>query len=90
MGMVRVKSVAPLEGFNLRVGFTDGSERVIDVERYLRGPMFDVIRRDRAMFAAVAVDRVLGVVVWPNGADIDPDVLYGLREPAWVEGRTRG
>jgi hypothetical protein len=53
--MVRVTSVAPLDGFELRVGFTDGTERVIDVERFLRG------------------------------ADIDPDVLYGLREPAWAK-----
>jgi hypothetical protein len=36
------------------------------------------------MFERVSVDRDLGVVVWPNGADIDPDVLYGLHEPAWV------
>jgi len=88
--MVRVSSVAPLEGFNLRVGFTDGTERVIDVERYLRGPVFDAIRRDRTNFAAVTVDPALGTVVWPNGADIDPDVLYGLHEPAWTEGRNAG
>jgi hypothetical protein len=85
--MVRVKTVVPLDGFALRVGFTDGTQRVIDVERFLRGPVFDEIRRDRRLFEAVAVDRELGVVVWPNGADIDPDVLYGLHEPAWAEPR---
>jgi hypothetical protein len=77
--------VFPLEGFRLRVGFTDGTERVIDVERYLRGPIFTEIRRSRTMFEAVSVDQELGVVVWPNGADIDPDVLYGLHEPAWAD-----
>lgn len=83
--MVRVKSVRPLEGFNLDVEFTDGTQRVVDVDRYLRGPVFEPIRRDRAMFEAVTVDDELGVVVWPNGADIDPDVLYGLHEPIWVD-----
>lgn len=83
--MVRVKSVRPLEGFKLEVEFTDGTERVIDVDRYLRGPIFEPIRQDRAMFEAVSVDHELGVLVWPNGADIDPDVLYGLHEPAWVD-----
>ena len=82
--MIRVRTVEPLAGFNLRVGFTDGTVRVIDVERYLRGPVFEPIRRDRAVFEAVAVDEELGVIGWPNGADIDPDVLYGLHEPAWA------
>jgi len=52
--------------------------------RYLRGPIFEPVRRDRALFEEVSVDRELGVVVWPNGADIDPDVLYGAAEPAWA------
>ncbi len=87
--MVRVATVRPLDGFCLLVGFTDGTERTIDVERYLRGPMFEEIRRDRSTFEAVGVDPELGVIVWPNGADIDPDVLYGLHEPAWASHAAR-
>ena len=82
--MVRVKSVSVLEGYELLVGFTDGTQRRIDVERYLRGPVFQPLREDRWVFEAVEVDEKLGVLVWPNGADIDPDVLYGLEEPAWA------
>src|ERR1017187_5429002 len=33
--------------------------------------------RDPAYFAQLRVDADLGMVVWPNGADLDPDVLYG-------------
>ena len=87
--MITVRSAKPLEGYRLRVGFTDGTERDIDVERYLRGAVFEVIREDRSAFEAVTVDPELGTVVWPNGADIDPDVLYGLFEPAWVEDEHR-
>lgn len=83
--MIRVRSVSPLEGYRLRVGFTDDTEREIDVEAFLRGPIFEAIRRDRSVFEAVTVDRELGAVVWPNGADIDPDVLYGRFEPVWAE-----
>lgn len=51
----------------------------------MRGPIFDRVRTDRAFFEAVVVDRELGTIVWPNGADIDPDVLYGAARPAWME-----
>jgi hypothetical protein len=83
--MIRVCSAVPLDGYRLRVEFSDGSERTRDVERYLRGPIFEAIRRDRAIFEAVSVDPELGVVTWPNGADIDSEVLYGRFQPAWAE-----
>lgn len=82
--MIRVRSVVLLDGHRLRVGFTDGTVREIDVSRFLRGPVFEPVRRDRHVFEAVTVDPELGTVVWPNGADIDPSVLYGLHEPAWA------
>ena len=87
--MVRVDRVTPLAGYRLQVGFTDGTERVIDVEPFLRGPIFDRVRNDREFFEAVEVDRELGTLVWPNGADIDPDVLYGNARPAWMEREIR-
>lgn len=82
---MRVESVTPGHGYTLHVTFSNGTHRTIDVTRYLRGPIFEPIKRDRALFQAVTVDPELGVVTWPNGADIDSDVLYGLHEPAWAE-----
>ncbi len=40
---------------------------------------FDGCRR---MFAQVQLDDELGTIVWPNGADFDPDVLHGDAQPA--------
>lgn len=81
--MIRIRSVEPVGEYRLRLGFTDGTERVVDVEPYLRGPVFQPLRDDPDLFAAVEVDEELGTIVWPNGADIDPDVLYEERTPAW-------
>jgi hypothetical protein len=38
--------------------------------------------RDDKLFAKVTVDRGLGTIGWPNGADLDSDVLHGDFEPA--------
>jgi hypothetical protein len=81
---VRVHTVKPLDGYSVHVSFTDGTERDIDLEKYLHGPAFEDIRRDAALFRKVFVGdgRTLA---WPNGADIDPDVLYYDLKPAWAE-----
>lgn len=84
--MVRIRSVVPLEGYCVRLGFTDGTERTIDLAPFLRGPVFEPLREDPAVFRSVQVDPELGTIVWPNGADICPDVLYeGLTPMAWEE-----
>ena len=54
----------------------------MDLEPLLHGPMFDAIRLDDAAFAAVRVDPEVGTLVWPNGADICPDVLVHDLPPA--------
>ena len=37
------------------------------------------------MFRSVRVDERMGAIVWDNGADIDPDVLFYDLKPAWME-----
>jgi len=74
---VRICTVEPLEGFVLRLGFDDGTVRVIDLEDELWGPVFEPLRHDPQLFRRVRVDDELGTIVWPNGADLDPDVLHG-------------
>jgi hypothetical protein len=66
----------------VRLTFEDGFERTIDLAPYLHGPVFDAIRLDPALFRSVAVDHEAGTIVWPNGADIAPDTLYGGLESA--------
>ena len=39
-------------------------------------------RDRRKLFAQVKADPETGTIGWPNGADLDPDVLHGAFEPA--------
>ena len=66
-----------LGDYRLHLQFEDGVEGVVNLAPHLsfRG-VFEPLR-DPAYFAQVRVDPQLGTVVWPNGADLDHDVLYG-------------
>jgi len=73
-----VTRVEHLGGYRLRLTFARGEVAEIDLTEKLNGkvgPVFEPLR-DLALFAQVAVDEELGTVVWPNGADLAPDVLY--------------
>jgi len=83
--MIRVRAVQVLQGHEVQVEFSDGTTRIVDLEPFLRGPVFESLRSDRDLFRSVTVDDELGTLVWSNGADIDPDVLRGTRAPAWQE-----
>ncbi len=87
--MLRIRGVEPIGGFRVRLSLTDGSKREIDLGPYLNGPVFEAIRTDPATFLSLRVDEELGTIVWPNGADIDPDVLIHGRTPASLERASR-
>jgi hypothetical protein len=73
MALLRISEVRPLDGFRLKLTLTDGSVIERDVSRLLVGPVFDPVRKDPSFFKKVRAQD--GTVVWPNGADLCPDVL---------------
>ena len=73
MPLLRICGVMPVEGFRLRLTLTDGSIVERDLSFLLMGPMFETLRKDSVAFRQVKVES--GTVVWPNGADLCPDVL---------------
>ena len=83
--LVGVRAVQPLIGFRVRLTFTDGVAREMDLEPYLRGPIFESIRNDPQLFAAVQVDEEGDTITWPNGADIAPETLYYGGNPPWAQ-----
>jgi hypothetical protein len=76
----RVTAVDHIGAHVLRLSFSDGLVRELDFAGCLRGafaPLSDVDRFGRA-----ALDPVAGTVCWPDGLDLDPDVLHGDERPS--------
>jgi hypothetical protein len=81
MRSLKITSVEPVSGLRLRLTLSDGSVVERDVDALIEGPIFEAIRENRALFESARAEG--GTVVWPNGADLCPDVLIwgGLPPP---------
>lgn len=73
-----VTEVKALDGYRLHLHFEDGVEGVVDLAEIVQFTGVYAPLEERAYFIQVYVNPDIGTVCWPNGADIDPDVLYSL------------
>lgn len=72
-----IVEVKPTLGYRLQIRFEDGVEGEIDISKLIQlTGVFEALKLD-SYFRQVFVDPDLGTICWPNGADLDPDVLYG-------------
>lgn len=71
-----IVEVRPLGGYRVRLRFEDGVEGELDLGKTIRFQGVFAGLADEREFAKVRVDPELGTIVWPSGADLDPDVLY--------------
>lgn len=71
-----VVEVRPAGDYRLFLRFEDGVSGELDISALVSFEGVFAAVRDPQVFAAVRVDRELGTICWPNGADLDPDVLY--------------
>lgn len=74
--LVSVTSVEVLHDHVVRLGFSDGCSGEIDLGPELWGPIFEPLATDYDLFCQVTVDKEIGTIVWPNGADMAPEVLH--------------
>ena len=74
--------VAP---YTIRMQFDDGLERTINFEPILYGEIYEPLH-EPSLFNAVRLDAELKTLIWPNGADFDPETLHNWDqyEPTWV------
>jgi hypothetical protein len=73
MKLVRIRDAKPIDGYRVQLTLTDGRIIERDLGPMLAGEVFSGIRSDSARFQEVRVED--GALVWPNGADLCPDVV---------------
>ena len=78
-----VTDVKILDGYRVELTFSDGVRGVVDLTKRIvgRGGIFAALENPQ-FFRKATVDKELGTIVWPNGADFCPDLLH-----AWATGR---
>jgi hypothetical protein len=62
----------------LHLRFEDGVEGLVDLTQIIEFSGVFAPLRDPDYFATVQVNPEIGTIVWSNGADLDPDVLYAM------------
>jgi hypothetical protein len=72
-----------LDGYKVELTFSDGVRGTVDLANRIigRGGVFEPLENPQ-FFRQLQVDKELGTIVWPNNADICPDLLY-----AWATGQ---
>src|SRR5688572_2929378 len=82
--IVKVTAFKLLAPHTMWLQFDDGLERTIDFSQVLAGKMYGPLF-DPDYFARARLDQEIHTIVWPNGADFDPETLYDWPsvEPAW-------
>lgn len=79
-----VIAAEPLPGFNLKLTFDNGEVRRFAMANFLDSAAGVFIPlRNMAQFKQVYLAN--GTVAWPNGADLDPELLYEKSIPETIE-----
>lgn len=63
--------------YELRVTFSDGVVKEVDLVGELHGEIFEPLK-DPEVFKQVRVNVETKTIEWPNGADFAPEFLYEI------------
>ena len=85
--MVRIAQAEPLQEFSVRLRLTNGSTIERDLAPLLIEPLYRSIR-DPQIFRQLKV--VDGTLQWPNGLDLDPDMVIWRGPPPAEQARQTG
>ena len=68
-----VKKVKPLSNYKLELTFENKEKKIFDIKPYLDTGLFRTLK-DEKFFKMVRISY--DTIAWPNGIDLDPEVLY--------------
>lgn len=72
---LHVTEVRLTKDYELRLTFSDGIVKEVDLAGELHGEVFEPLK-DPEMFKQVKVNVDTNTIEWPNGADFAPEFLY--------------
>ncbi len=78
---LHVTDVRYINDYRLRLEFSDGVVKEVDLYEELHGEVFEPLK-DLGFFKQVGVNRETNTIEWPNGADFAPEFLYEIGKEA--------
>ncbi len=90
MFLIDITAASPLSNRRLDLTFADGIRAIVDMNNVIKeytGIFAPLLEPE--YFDQVKVNAELGTIIWPNGADICPDVLYSFAsgKPIIIDGQ---
>lgn len=76
--MLKVKDVDYCGGYVLKLLFSNGERKIVDLLPFLEGEVFGELR-DPDKFIQFGLTRI--TIEWANGADLAPEFLYEIGQP---------
>ena len=74
---LHVSAVSYLEAYRIRIEFSDGVVKEVDLGGEFYGEVFEPLK-DMGFFKQVRVNSETNTIEWPNGADFTPEFLYEI------------
>jgi hypothetical protein len=76
--LIDIVQATPLPNYHIHLRFEDGVEGEVDLAKLISFDGVFAQLKDPQRFNELRVNPELGTICWPNGADVDPDVLYAM------------